>query len=123
MASELRGYGEPDRLYDGSHPLQECDPSDKYISDDAATPRTLEIRHAQAEHDARICPHSNSGDSLPECKFVTLQRPRLRRSFGIVDRNIRVGEVIPEAFIHERAADKFAVSFADAGLAGARVPG
>lgn len=54
MASELRGYGEPDRLYDGSHPLQECDPSDKYISDDAATPRTLEIRHAQAEHDARI---------------------------------------------------------------------
>lgn len=54
MASELRGYGEPDRLYDGSHPLRECDPSDKYISDDAATPRTLEIRHAQAEHDARI---------------------------------------------------------------------
>jgi hypothetical protein len=54
MASELPDYGEPDRLYDGSHPLQECDPSDKYISDGAATRPTLEIRHAQAEHDARI---------------------------------------------------------------------
>jgi predicted Rossmann-fold nucleotide-binding protein len=68
MAGELPDYRKPDRLYDIGDLLQGYDPGDKlafvkswdfgayrrYFSDGAATPHTLEIRLAQAEHDARI---------------------------------------------------------------------
>ena len=68
MAGELPDYGKPDRLYDIGDLLQGYDPSDelafvkswdfgayrRYITDGSATPRTLDIRLAQAEHDARI---------------------------------------------------------------------
>ncbi|WP_445216114.1 hypothetical protein ACKWRH_27845 [Bradyrhizobium sp. Pa8] len=68
MAGELPDYGKPDRLYDIGDLLQGYDPGDelafvkswdfgayrRYISDGTAAPRTLEIRLAQAEHDARI---------------------------------------------------------------------
>lgn len=64
----MAAYGKPDRLYDISDLLQGYDKDDPmafakswdfrtystYIADGAATPRTLEIRLAQAEHDARI---------------------------------------------------------------------
>lgn len=68
MAGELPDYGKPDRLYDIGDLLQGYDPGDelafvkswdfgayrRYISDGTAAPRTLEIRLAQSEHDARI---------------------------------------------------------------------
>ncbi|GLR90297.1 hypothetical protein [Bradyrhizobium iriomotense] len=68
MAGKLPDYGKPDRLYDIGDLLQGYDPSDKlafvkswdfgayrrYVSDGISTPRTLDIRLAQAEHDARI---------------------------------------------------------------------
>jgi hypothetical protein len=61
-------YGKPDRLYNIADLLQGYDKDDplaftkswdfktycRYIADGAATPRTLDIRLAQAEHDARI---------------------------------------------------------------------
>lgn len=68
MTDELPGYRKPEKLYDIADLLQGYDPSDKlafvktwdfgayrrYVSDGAATPASLEIRLAQAEHDARI---------------------------------------------------------------------
>src|SRR5450631_3618861 len=80
-----------------------------------APPRAAAGAGAQA-HDHMAGLHS---DPLGAAgwKFMTLRRPRLRRSLGIIGRDVRVGEVIAETFVHERAADKFAVSFADAGLA------
>lgn len=68
MAGELPDYGKPSKLYDIGDLLQGYDPTDKlafvkswdfrayrrFISDGSATPHTLEIRLAQAEHDAHI---------------------------------------------------------------------
>ena len=68
MSGEMPDYGKPNKLYDSADLLRGYDPKDKlafvkswdfstyrrYIADGTATPRTLEIRLAQAEHDARI---------------------------------------------------------------------
>ena len=71
LYSFVRGYRavrKPNRLYDISDLLEDYDPTDRlafvkswdfrtyqhYVGDGAATPRSLEARLAQAEHDARI---------------------------------------------------------------------
>jgi len=61
-------YGKPDRLYTADDLLDGYDRNDPaaftkswdfrtyatYVADGAATPKTLQVRLAQAEHDARI---------------------------------------------------------------------
>jgi predicted Rossmann-fold nucleotide-binding protein len=68
MTGDMPGYGKPDKLYTSADLLRGFDPKDtasfvkswdfgtyrRYISDGDATPTTLGIRLAQAEHDARI---------------------------------------------------------------------
>jgi hypothetical protein len=68
MTGELRGYGKPAKLCAVGDLLDGYDPNDelafvqswdfgtfrRYTTDGGATPDTIEIRLAQAEHDARI---------------------------------------------------------------------
>jgi hypothetical protein len=83
-------YGKPDQLYSSADLLEGYDPDDPmafaaswdfrtyrtYIMDGAATPRSLEIRRGQADHDAHIAEALKTLlDREPKPKLVGVMPP------------------------------------------------